>query len=141
MFNIIKTAVKTVNITQTQREETRTSLEQVWGEETDPTLLSTIPGGYRNPLVFSLGAQAAETWCPNQWSGGPKWRVWGGGVSLETVEVVPQVQGLEIVWVSLPFTWVRILYPETTYLLFTCSLSCLPEFPWKFPASELRVWP
>ena len=140
VFNIIMKAVKTVNITQNQREKRRTSRDKCW--ERRPALpLSAIPGGYRNPLVFSLGAQAAETWCPNQWSGDPKWRVWGGGVSLETVEVIPQVQGLEIVWVSPPSTWVRILYPKTTYLLFTCSLSCLPEFPWKFPASELRVLP
>ena len=61
VFNIIKTAVKTGNITQNQREEMRTSLEQVWGEETDPTLLSTIPGGYRNPLISTLGVQPAET--------------------------------------------------------------------------------
>ena len=57
VFNIIKTAVKTVNITQNQREERRTSLGQASGEETNPTLLSAIPGDYRNPLVSTLGAQ------------------------------------------------------------------------------------
>ena len=57
VFNIIMTAVETVNITQNQREERRTSLGQASGEETNPTLLSTIPGDYRNPLVSTLGAQ------------------------------------------------------------------------------------
>ena len=71
-----------------------------WGEETSPTPVPTIPGDYRNPLVPTSGAQPAETWCPNQGSWDPKCRVWGGGVTLETVEVFPQVQGLGMVWVS-----------------------------------------
>ena len=72
----------------------------MWGEETDPTLLPTIPGGYRNPLVFILGAQLAGTWCSNQGLCEPRCTAWGGGVTLETVAVCPQVLGLEIVWVS-----------------------------------------
>ena len=107
VFNIIKTAVKTVNITQNQREEMRTSLEQVWGEETDPTLLSTIPGGYRNPLVFALGAQAAETWGPNQGSCDP-W-CWDLGLCGSHPFHVGQDP----------------VYTETTCLLFTCCVSCL----------------
>ena len=44
VFNIIMTAVKTVNITESQKEERKTSNGTVWGEETNSTLLSTIPG-------------------------------------------------------------------------------------------------
>ena len=76
VFNIIMTAVETVIITQNQKVKRRTSLGQVWGEETDPTL-STMPRGYRNPLVFTLGAEAAETVCPNQGSWEPWCWVWG----------------------------------------------------------------
>ena len=49
----------------------------MWGEETDPALLSTVPGGYRNPLVSTLGVQPAETWCPNQRSCIPRCWVCG----------------------------------------------------------------
>ena len=71
MFNIIVTAVKTVS-DRTKGQERRTSLGQAWGEETHPTLLSTIPGGSRNPLVSAIGAQPSETWCPNQGSCDPR---------------------------------------------------------------------
>ena len=74
VFNIIVTAVKTVNITWNQREKRRTSLGQVWGEETDPALLSTVPGGYRN---VTLRVQPAETWYPKQGSCDPRCWVWG----------------------------------------------------------------
>ena len=80
VFNTIMTAVKTVNITQNQRERRRTSLGQC-GERRPTLPLSAIPGGYRSPLISTLGAQPAETWGPNQGS-------WA------------QVQGLGIVWVS-----------------------------------------
>ena len=33
----------------------------MWGEETDPVLLSTKPGDYRNPLASTLGVRPAET--------------------------------------------------------------------------------
>ena len=99
VFNIIMTAVKTVIITQNQREERRTSVGQVWGEETDPIFLSTITGGYRNPLISTLEAQPAETWGPNQGSLDTRSWVWGGGVTLESGSV-PQVQSLGIVCVS-----------------------------------------
>ena len=119
VFNIIKTAVKTGNITQNQREEMRTSLEQVWGEETDPTLLSTIPGGYRNPLVFTLGAQAAETWGPNQGSCNP-W-CWDLGLCGSH----PIHKGQE----SLPGNPISALYLQ-------CVL-----FSLRYPTSELGVLP
>ena len=80
VFDIIMTAVKTVNTTQNQRERRRTSLGQC-GERRPTLPLSAIPGGYRSPLISTLGAQPAETWGPNQGS-------WA------------QVQGLGIVWVS-----------------------------------------
>ena len=69
----------------------------MWGEETYPALLSTIPGGYRN---VTLGVQPAETWCPKQGSCDPRCRDWGGGVALETVDMCPQVLGLGMVWAS-----------------------------------------
>ena len=81
------TAVKTANITQNQREERKTSLGQVWGEETDPAVLSDILGSYRNPLVSALGAHPAETWYPNPGLCHPRCRVWGEGITLETVTV------------------------------------------------------
>ena len=80
VFDIIMTGVKTVNITQNQRERRRTSLGQC-GERRPTLPLSAIPGGYRSPLISTLGAQPAGTWGPNQGS-------WA------------QVQGLGIVWVS-----------------------------------------
>ena len=58
----------------------------------------------RSPLVSALGAQAAETWGPNQGSWDPRGRVWG-------------------LCGSLPSTWVRILYLETIYLRSAC-VSC-----------------
>ena len=61
------------------------------GEETDPTLFSTVPGICKNPLVSILGAQLAETWCSNQGLCDPRCRVWGGGVALETT-CVPECQ-------------------------------------------------
>ena len=81
------TAVKTVNITESQKEERKTSNGTVWGEETNSTLLSTIPGNYRNPLVSALGAHPAETWYPNPGLCHPRCRVWGEGITLETVTV------------------------------------------------------
>ena len=119
------TAVKTVIITQNQREETRTSLGQVWGEETDPILLSAITGGYRNPLISTLEAEPAETWGPNQGSLDARSWVWGGGVTLESVEVCPTCR----VWGlcgSHPFhVGQDPVYTETTHLLFTGCVSCL----------------
>ncbi|KAM7234696.1 hypothetical protein CapIbe_013516 [Capra ibex] len=105
VFSIIATGVKAVNITQNQKEKGRTALGQVWGEETGPALLSAIPGGYRNPLTSALRTQQAETWGPNQGSSTP------GAGSGDCVGLTPS-------------TWVRILYPETPNLRFTCSVSC-----------------
>ena len=34
---------------------------KVWGEGTNPALLSTVPGGYRNPLISTLRTQPEET--------------------------------------------------------------------------------
>ena len=51
LFNIIMTALKTVTITQNQREKRRTSLGKLRGEKTDPTLLFTVTEVYRNSLV------------------------------------------------------------------------------------------
>ena len=64
--------------TQNRRENRRPSLGHVRGKETNLTHLSTQPGGYRNSLVSTIGAQPAETWCPNQGSCHPGCRVWGG---------------------------------------------------------------
>ena len=118
VFNISMTAAETVIITQNQRVKRRTSLGQVWGEETDPTL-STMPRGYRNPLVFTLGAQAAETPCPKQGSWDPRCWVWGLYGSH------PLHKGQE----SLPGNPISALYLQ-------CVLS-----PRSFPTSELRVLP
>ena len=135
VFNIIMTVVKTVNFTQNQVEE-RTSQGQVWGQETDP-LLSTVPGDYRNPLVSTLGAQPAETWCPNQglWDP-PRCEVWGGGVTLESVEVCPQVQVLRIMWVSPTHGQESVPRNPISHFYLQCVLS-----PRRFPTSELRVLP
>ena len=99
VFNIIVTAVKTVNITWNQREKRRTSLGQVWGEETGPTSFCH-PRRLEVPTCFHFRGPAETWWCPNQGSGDPKGRIWGGGGTLETVGVFAQVQGLETVWVS-----------------------------------------
>ena len=40
-------AAETVHITQNQSKEQDLS-GTMWGEETNPSLLSTVPGGYRN---------------------------------------------------------------------------------------------
>ena len=128
VFNIIMTAVKTVIITQNQREETRTSLGQVWGEETDPILLSAITGGYRNPLISTLEAEPAETWGPNQGSLDARSWVWGGGVTLESVEVCPTCR----VWGLCGSHPIHTGYISTLYLQCVCQ---------GFPTSELRVLP
>ena len=80
---------------------------------------STIPGGYRNPLVCTLGAQPAETPCPNQQSWDPRCRVWGLCGSH------PIHMGHE----SVPRDPISVLYLQ--YVL----------SPQRFPASELRVLP
>ena len=100
------TAVKTVNITQTPGGDEDFS-GKVLGEETDPTFLSTMPGVYKNPLVSILGTQPAETWYPNQGSWDPRYRVWG-------------LCGSHPIHVGQD-----PVYTGTTYLLFTCSVSCL----------------
>ena len=79
VFNIIRKAVKAVNITEKQTEKRRMSLGQVWGKETDLILQSTQPGGHRDSLVSTIGAQPAETWCPDQGSCHPRCRVLGRG--------------------------------------------------------------
>ena len=118
VFDIIMTAVKTVNITQNQRERRRTSLGQC-GERRPTLPLSAIPGGYRSPLISTLGAQPAGTWGPNQGS-------WA------------QVQGLGIVWVSpLPRGSGSCVHGDhMSALCLQCVLS-----PLRFPTSKLRVLP
>ena len=118
VFNIIMTAVKTVIITQNQREERRTSLGQC-GERRPTLPLSIIPGGYRSPLASALGAQTAETWGPNQ-------RLWA------------QVQGLGIVWLSPhPHGSGSCVHRDhISGLYLPCVLS-----PLRFPTSELGVLP
>ena len=105
-------------------EKRRTSLRQVWGEETDPTLLSIILRDYRNPLISTLGPQQGETWCPNQGSCNPRCRIWGGGVNLKSVEVGPQGR----LWGLCGSHPIHVgqdpVYTETTCLFFTCSVSC-----------------
>ena len=75
VFNTMMTAVETVSITQSWREKRRASLGHVRGKETDLTRLSTQPRGYRTSLVSTVGAQPAETWCPKQGSGHPRYRI------------------------------------------------------------------
>ena len=89
----------------------KTSLGQVWGEETNPTLLPSreVTG------THSWGAQPAES-----------------GV-LTKGHVTPGAGSGDCVGLT-PDTWVGILYLGTLYLL--CVLS-----PWRFPTSELRVLP
>ena len=76
-------------------------MEQVWQKETDPTLLSTKSGGYRNSLVSTIGAQPAETWYPNQGSCHPRCRVWEGGSPWRLWTCDPRYR----VW--------EVCYPET----------------------------
>ena len=76
----------------------------MWGEETDPALLSTISGGYRNSLVSTLGVQQR----PGDLTKGPVSPGAGSG----------DCMGLP------PSAWVRLLCPEAPYLQFTCSVSC-----------------
>ena len=118
VFNIIMTAVKTVNITQTQREKKRTSLGQC-GERRPTLPLSIIPGGYRSLLASALGAQTAEPWGPNQKS-------WA------------QAQGLGIVWLSAhPHgSGSCVLRDHIPGLYLQCVLS-----PLRFPTSALWVLP
>ena len=77
VFNIIMTALKTVIITQNEREKRRTSLGKLWGEKTDHTLLFYHHRSLQKLIHFTLGAQPAETWCPNRRSCNPRYRVWG----------------------------------------------------------------
>ena len=137
VFNIIMAAVETVHITQNQSKE-QDLPGTMWGEETNPTLLSTVPGGYRN---VTLGVQPAETWCPKQGSCHSRSRGWGGGVTLETVGVCPQVPGLGTVWASPP-TWVRNLGLETPRLLLTCSVPFSSEIPslWTEAVALINPW-
>ena len=53
VFNSSMKALKTVKITQNQSEKRRTSLGQVWGEQTYLTHFP-IPGGPRNPACFHI---------------------------------------------------------------------------------------
>ena len=133
VFNIIMAAAETVHITQNQSKEQDLS-GTMWGEETNPSLLSTVPGGYRN---VTLGVQPAETWCPKQGSCHSRSRGWGGGVTLETVGVCPQVPGLGTVWASPhpPGSGTCAWRPHVCSLLAAC-LS-----PLRSADSELRLLP
>ena len=75
VFNVTLTAVTTVNIREPKGKR-RTSLGQVGGRRLRP--LSARPGAYRNSLLSTVGAQPAETWCPNQGSCHQRCRVWRG---------------------------------------------------------------
>ena len=136
VFNIIKIAVKTVNITENQKEERKTSLGKASGEETDPTFLSTILGDYRSPLVSTLGTQQRPgvltkgRATPGAGSGEvvSPWRVW---------KCAP-VQALRIVWPSPhPRGSGSCVHGDHMSAL---SLQCVLS-PRRFPASELRVLP
>ena len=100
------------------------------GEETDPALLSTISGGYRNSLVSTLGVQqrpgdltkgpvSPGTWWSNQGSCVSRCWVWGlyGSPSI-CLGQAPVPRG--------PISAVYL----------QCVLS-----PLRFPISELRVLP
>ena len=108
----------------------------MWGEETNPTRLSTIPGDYRNPLVSTLGAQQRPgvltkgRATPGAGSGEvvSPWSVWKCG----------PVQALGIVWLSPhPCGSGSCVHGEHMSAL---SLQCVLS-PRRFPASELRVLP
>ena len=111
-------------VTQNQRGKMRTFLRQVWGEETDPPLLSTILGDYRNPLVSTLGHPNQQRPCVHT-----KGLATPGAGSREVVSIWR-------VWKCVPRCRVGLcgshpihmgqdpVYSETTYLLFTCSVSC-----------------
>ena len=121
VFNIIVTAVKTVNITWNQREKRRTSLRQVWGEETDPAVLSDILGSYRNPLVSTFGAQAAETPCPTQGS----WdQVQDLGRWCHLGDCGSVSPGAGVCVGLSPSTWVRVLCTQRPHVCSACSVSC-----------------
>ena len=136
VFNIIMTAVKTVNITQNQREETRTSLGKTSGEEIDPTLLSTILGVYRNPLVSTLGSQRRPgvltkgRATPDAGSGEvvSPWRLW---------KCVPRCRLWGLCGLT-PSTWVRILCTRRPH---ACSLPAVCLVSSEIPNTELRVFP
>ena len=109
----IMTAIKTVNSTQNQRGKRRAFLWQEWGEETDPT---SFYHPKRSPLVSTLGAQPAETWCPNPGSWDPRARVWGSCGSHMGQDPVPG--------------------DHISALYLQCVLS-----PLRLPTSELQVLP
>ena len=141
VFNIIMTAVKTVNFTQNQVEE-RTSQGQVWGQETDP-LLSTVPGDYRNPLVSTLGAQPAETWCPNQglWDP-PQVRGLGRWCHLGKCGSMAPGAGSED-YVGLTHTWSGIC-TQKPYISFLPAVCLVPsEIPnvWIEGVALINPWP
>ena len=119
VFNIIMTALKTVIITQNEREKRRTSLGKLWGEKTDHTLLFYHHRSLQKLIHFTLGAQPAETWCPNRRSCNPRYRVWG----LCGSHPIHMGQDPE------PRDPISALYLQ-------CVLS-----PWRFPMSELGVLP
>ena len=108
VFNIIMTAVKTVNITAEPKGggERRTSLGQVWGQETKPTLISTIPAVTGTHSFPPLGPNQQRLGALTK-GRGPRCRVWG-------------------LCGSHPFHMGQDpVYMETTCLLFTCSVSSL----------------
>ena len=135
------TSVKTVNITKNQREGRRTSLGKASGEETNPILLSTILRDYRNPLVSTLGAQQRPG-VLTKGRGTPSSGSGGGGVTLESVEGCPQVQGLGIVWVSPhPHGSGSCVHRDHTSALYLqCVLS--PQIPsiWIEAVSLVNLW-
>ena len=115
VFNVIMTTVETVNIAQNQRERGRLLWTSVKRGDW-PYTSCYHPGGYRNTLTSTLGAQLAETWWPNQGSGTP---------------------GLAIVWAH-PIHMGQVPVPggPISALYLQCVLS-----PQSFPTSELRVVP
>ena len=70
----IMTAIKTVNITEPKGKKEGFPVTRV-GRRNRPCTSFYHPR--RSPLVSTLGAQPAETWCPNQGSWEPRGRAWG----------------------------------------------------------------
>ena len=85
VFNVIVTAVKVVNRQNQGKEEDFSGASLGRGDQLYTSFYH--PRKLQEPTCFRLGAHPAETWCPNQGLCHPRCRVWGGGLTLETVNV------------------------------------------------------
>ena len=139
VFNVIVTAVKVVNRQNQGKEEDFSGASLGRGDQLYTSFYH--PRKLQEPTCFRLGAHPAETWCPNQGLCHPRCRVWGGGLTLETVNVWPQAQGLETVGLT-PFTWVQILYSETPYLFFpsVCLAASGISNIWMEGVTLINLW-